>query len=82
MIKFSINDKTIYKSIIIGIDQTTKVKIKTTQVIKNKNRSWFPFHLKCLIFKEKKWISEINSMDITVINGRIAFSVSKFIKKL
>ena len=76
MIKFSINDKTIYKSIIIGIDQTTNVKIKTKQVIKNRNLSWFPFHLKCFIFNEKIWISEINNSDIIIINGIIIFRVS------
>jgi hypothetical protein len=62
-------DKIIYKSIIIGIDHTKIVGINIPQVIKNKKRSSFPFHLKCLNLKEKKGISETNMKDIIIING-------------
>lgn len=67
--KFSTIDKIIYKSIIIGIDHTNIVGINIPQVIKNKYRSSFPFHLKCLNLNEKKGISETKSTDIKMING-------------
>ena len=69
MNKFSTTDKIIYKSIIIGMDHTNIVGINIPQVIKNKKRSSFPFHLKCLNLKEKKGISETNNKDIKIING-------------
>ena len=69
MNKFSTTDKIIYKSIIIGMDHTNIVGINIPQVIKNKKRSSFPFHLKCLNLKEKKGISETNNKDIKMING-------------
>ena len=69
MNKFSTTDKIIYKSIIIGMDHTNIVGINIPQVIKNKKRSSFPFHLKCLNLKEKKGISETNKKDIKRIKG-------------
>ncbi len=51
------------------MDHTNIVGINIPQVIKNKKRSSFPFHLKCLNLKEKKVISETNNKDIKIING-------------
>ncbi len=51
------------------MDHTNIVGINIPQVIKNKKRSSFPFHLKCLNLKEKNGISETNNKDIKIIKG-------------
>ena len=59
------------------MDHTNIVGINIPQVIKNKKRSSFPFHLKCLNLKEKKGISETNNKDMMIINGTITEGVTK-----
>ena len=57
--------------------------INIPQVIKNKKRSSFPFHLKCLNLKEKKGISETNNKDIKIIvdyNGKLAKKIIEYIQ--
>ena len=58
-----------YKSTINAIDQTNKNEINNPQLIKNINRISFPFHLKCLNFRENIGNSEININDIPPIIG-------------
>lgn len=58
-----------YKSTIIGIDQTNKRGINNKQVIKNRNLISFPFQLKFLNFNAKSGISATKKSDMMMIIG-------------
>jgi hypothetical protein len=58
-----------YKSTIIGIDQTNKKGINNKQVIKNVYLISFPFQPNCLNFMANSGISATKNKDITTIIG-------------